>query len=124
MARHCKIILAVVLSLSLGLHWCFLQSLAWASMLVERSQQASFVTALQTTFDGQHPCKLCRIVREGQQAEKKSDRQFKIQKLETASWQGTAFELAPPPPAAAIEAPVNGLSSRTEAPPFQPPRLV
>lgn len=123
MARCCKIILAVGLSLSLGLHWCVLQSFAWASMLVERSQHAPFAVALQTTFDGQHPCKLCQIVHEGQQAEKKSDQQFKVQKLETGSWERMGFQVVPPPPGAGAEAPVTILSARTKTPPLPPPRL-
>ena len=123
-ARYCKIILAVGLSLSLGLHWCLLQSVAWASMLVERTHEASFTEAVQTTFDGQHPCKLCRIVREGQQAEKKSDRQFKVQKLETGSWKRVDFEVVPPLSEAGAEASVSVLLARAETPPLPPPRRV
>lgn len=123
MARYCKTILAVCLSLSLGLHWCLLQSVAWASMLVERSQQDSFVTALQTTFDGQHPCKLCRIVRDGQQAEKKADRQLKVQKLETAAIGCLQPRIFPP------QRDIDGARTQAswsacfEVPPLPPPRL-
>lgn len=122
MARHCKIILAVGLSLSLGLHWCLLQSVAWASMLVERTHEASFTEAVQTTFDGQHPCKLCGIVREVQRAEKKSDRQFKVQKLETAALGISEFEVVASSPAACIETPVAVLYPRGAQPPLPSPR--
>jgi len=59
----------VLLSLVLGLHWAALQSVAWATMFVERVQRSTVTEALQTTFDGKHPCALCRAVKEGRAAE-------------------------------------------------------
>lgn len=64
-----RFIAAVLLSFSLGLHWAALQSVAWTSMLLTRTQQGGFVEALQTTFDGKHPCPICLVVREGRAAE-------------------------------------------------------
>ena len=47
-ARYCKIILAVGLSLSLGLHWCLLQSIAWASMLLSKPSTSTTRAATRT----------------------------------------------------------------------------
>jgi hypothetical protein len=61
----------LMLSLSLGLHWTALQSVAWTSMFLERLQTAPVLDALRTTFDGKHPCQLCQVVREGKAAEQR-----------------------------------------------------
>jgi len=60
---------ALLVCLSLGLHWAALQSVAWTTMVIERSCATSLSDALATTFDGQHPCKLCRVVQAGQAVE-------------------------------------------------------
>ncbi len=62
----------------IGGHWFALQSAAWLGMAVNFSKTESVSVALQKTFDGQHPCKLCKIVKAGKAAEKKQD----LQKLE------------------------------------------
>lgn len=56
----------VLLSCSLGLHWAALQGVAWTSMLIDRVPTSGWVRALETTFDGKHPCRLCHEVRSGQ----------------------------------------------------------
>jgi len=53
-----------------------LQSLAWVGMVVNYSHGSSIKEALIKTFDGKHPCKLCRFVATG----KKSDSQREAQK--------------------------------------------
>jgi len=53
-----------------GSHWVMLQSVAWASMFVRYVQVDGMGTALEKTFDGQHPCPLCHRVQEGRRAER------------------------------------------------------
>ena len=62
-----------------GGHWAVLQSVAWFGMFVNFSQTAPVMVALEKTFDGRHPCKLCKVVQAGQESEKKQE----MQKLET-----------------------------------------
>lgn len=61
------------LCLSLGLHWLALQSLAWTTMLVENARHAPLSEAVAMTFDGSHPCHLCRAVAKGKNSERKSE---------------------------------------------------
>lgn len=96
MIRTVKIVAVVLLSLSLGLHWSVLQSVAWTSMLVERTQATTFRVALQTTFDGQHPCKLCQVVRAGTSSEKQSEALVKLAKLDSSLPEPTNPLPAPP----------------------------
>jgi hypothetical protein len=53
--------------LASGTQWVLLQSVAFASMVIRYSQDASLPEALARTFDGEHPCPLCHAVQEGRQ---------------------------------------------------------
>ena len=64
LTRFVQSIAALLVCLTLGLHWAALQTVAWTAMVVERAQTASLSEALQTTFDGQHPCTLCKKITE------------------------------------------------------------
>ena len=60
--------LAVVAALAVGsgAHWVALQTVAWATMLVDYSREASLIVAVEKTFDGEHPCALCLTVKDGE----------------------------------------------------------
>lgn len=68
-----RLIAVTVLVLTLGLHWAFLQTVAWTGMLVRYSRDSSFTEAVSRTFDGKHPCRLCHLVREGKAEEQRQD---------------------------------------------------
>jgi hypothetical protein len=76
------VLLIVALLCATGSHWVMLQSVAWATMLAENARTDSFQTALTKTFDGRHPCALCKQIAQGRQSEKKSDPQLDLKKLE------------------------------------------
>jgi hypothetical protein len=77
-----KAITVVLLVLALGLQWTALQSVAWVSMFVKFSREAPLIEALVKTFDGQHPCLLCKIVKEGQQADQRPATQLPTKPLD------------------------------------------
>lgn len=62
----------IALCLSLGFHWLALQSVAWTAMLVTNARHVSLSEAVAETFDGKHPCHLCRVVAAGKKSDKKS----------------------------------------------------
>lgn len=68
-----------------GAHWMILQTAAWTGMLVSRAQQGSVAEAVETTFDGEHPCRMCSAIETGQKKEQEQEREFpalkKIQEL-------------------------------------------
>jgi len=64
-----------MLVLSLGLHWAFLQTVAWTGMIVTYSRDASFKEAVTKTFDGEHPCPFCKVIKKGRAEEKKQEQQ-------------------------------------------------
>ena len=61
---------------SIGGQWAVLQSAAWISMAVSYSIQSGSVSeGLSKTFDGEHPCKLCCMVKKGTDSENKDPKQ-------------------------------------------------
>ena len=67
---------------ALGTQWTVLQSIAWTRMLAENLTTGSFTEAVQKTFDGQHPCRLCKTIAAGKQAEQKKEFTAPLQKYE------------------------------------------
>lgn len=72
-ARLARLSLVAALSASIGLHWAILQSIAWTGMVVRFAREGALSQALAKTFDGAHPCCLCKAVQQGRDAEKKQD---------------------------------------------------
>ena len=121
MTRLSKFIAVFALVLTLGGHWALLQSAAWVSMFVSNAQHDSWQLALNKTFDGQHPCPLCRAVAQGQQAEQEQPQGFTVEKFELFLAEPEVFvflepSAAPLPPPEAID------SVWAKAPPTPPPR--
>ncbi len=68
--KFSRLLLVFALLVSIGGHWALLQSVAWTQMLVARSQTGSLVEAVKTTFDGAHPCSLCKRIADGHDEER------------------------------------------------------
>lgn len=62
MIRLARLTLLIALMLSIGGHWALIQTAAWTGMIVKYSRDASLSVAIAKTFDGRHPCALCRLV--------------------------------------------------------------
>lgn len=75
MGKFSRIVVSVALVLSIGMHWNFLQVVAWGGMLVKYAQEGSLKSAIEKTFDGEHPCCLCKAIKQGQDEERKSPQQ-------------------------------------------------
>lgn len=60
-----------MLLVSMGGHLAVLQTVAWSRMLVEFSATDSLTEAVEKTFDGAHPCALCKVVKQTKEKEKK-----------------------------------------------------
>ncbi len=73
MNRFAKGLLVTALMVSIGAQWAVLQSAAWVGMAFSYTlQEHSVAEGLSKTFDGQHPCPLCKAVDKGKQSEKKN----------------------------------------------------
>jgi len=115
------VLLIVALLCASGSHWAMLQSVAWAAMLAENARTDSFQTALVKTFDGRHPCALCKQIAQGRQSEKKSDPQLNLKKLEFFS-QPVVFIINSPTHFVLSGERDSTAALRPHAPPVPPPR--
>ena len=121
---HKLLILCCALYLS-GAHWTILQTTAWTGMLVSRSLNASVSEAIQTTFDGKHPCGMCSAIADGKQNEERSQKDFELLKklgdFQCAAW--LPAEIEPHFHSHAVLWPLFSpvALARTTAPPTPPP---
>jgi hypothetical protein len=112
----------LLLSITLGLHWTALQWVAWGTMLVERTHTGSLAEAVDTTYDGQHPCKLCQLVETGRCADEGNTPLIKLPKLDLASTRISETAVYRPNlPGSDWADPAPGVF-RTSPPPVPPPR--
>jgi hypothetical protein len=72
----------VTICLSLGLQWAALQGIAWTGMLISFSQEGSLIEAMEKTFDGAHPCALCKVVEEGEKQDQNTAVKSPLKKME------------------------------------------
>jgi hypothetical protein len=106
---------------AIGLQWLALQSIAWTAMIVDYSKHASLSKAIAQTFDGAHPCSLCRIVNKRKACESKSDLQPPTPKIDMICAKGAITLL---PPFVYFEYSTSDFSSSEigHSPPAPPPR--
>ena len=72
--RLSKWLVVLTLTLSLGGQWALLQSVAWTTMIAANlSANDSLTEAVSKTFDGEHPCPLCKAIKAGKKSEQKSE---------------------------------------------------
>ena len=120
-AKFTKIAVVCALVGAIGGHWAVLQSVAWIGMAVSYSQNATLKEALVKTFDGKHPCKLCKAVQDGKSAEKKPDAQKVETKLDFFLVSKQIIFLSAPHAPSQI-ANITLMTARTESPPTPPPK--
>src|ERR1700687_2274637 len=58
-----------------GVQFPFLKAVAWAGMMLHHSQTAPMRVAFARTFDGKHPCDLCKHLVKMYKSEKKDLKQ-------------------------------------------------
>ena len=115
-----------MLALALGLHWSLLQTVAWVGMAVQFSKSDTLTTAISKTFDGQHPCSLCKVVKSGRQ-ESDSPKQTAPGKVEIKNLSLWQHDLSPAQSTTLVtmrypDTEVLAIT-RADAPPTPPPPL-
>jgi hypothetical protein len=120
LTRAGKSLVVVALALTIGLHWMALQTVAWTAMLTHNLRSDSLAEAWTKTFDGKHPCCLCKAVAAGKKSEKKSELSS-VPKLEFPPAAG-AFALIAPPPFPLLPPANSSPATWEQKPPTPPPR--
>jgi hypothetical protein len=121
-SRVAKLLTAIALAGSIGLHLAFLQSAAWIGMMITYSQEAPLTEALSKTFDGKHPCSLCKRIEKERKTQHKSDRQFECKKLDLVNV-GGVIVLTPPSRFQKLGFGNDWAPQSSQTPPVPPPRV-
>ena len=124
MSRRLRCLAVVLLSLSLGCHWALMQGVAWVTMFADHVRTEPVPVALTKTFDGEHPCEICKVVQAGRAAEKQDAAQLKLEKLEPVPL-ASPYVLDFPEAAPVLAPPTAKIwQDRTAVPPVPPPRCL
>ncbi|HSY42949.1 MAG TPA: hypothetical protein VK811_03500 [Candidatus Acidoferrum sp.] len=67
-----KVLVVFALVSTLSAHWALLQTVAWTTMLAGNLQSGSLHDAVAKTFDGLHPCCLCKAIANAKNSEQKN----------------------------------------------------
>jgi len=116
-----QLLLIVALFATCGGHWFVLQTVAWTKMLVSFSKHEDVTQAIGKTFDGQHPCALCKRIDSGKGSEKKQDVQWTVAKL-TLFHESSGITLVRTDDFWEHASPDFLVATRGDAPPVPPPR--
>jgi len=120
-ARLGKLFVIFALVAATNAHWAFLQSVAWTKMLADNLRTHSVTEAVTHTFDGQHPCCLCKAIAAGKKSEKKTEFTLPTQKFECPP-SPEDFTLVAPSQFQLLPQPDTFAVSLTFQPPVPPPR--
>ncbi len=118
-----KLLIVLALASSIGLHWAFLQAVAWTGMVVSYSLEAPISEAVLKTFDGQHPCKLCKHIAKAKNTEQKAAYKFEVSKLEFR-YAPAVFIFQSPPGFWRVPLASDSADLLMQAPPVPPPRTL
>ena len=121
LARFGKFLVVVALVTTTGLHWAVLQSVAWTTMLADNLRTQSLTEAVTHTFDGNHPCSLCKAIAAGRKSEQKKEFTAPLQKLEFPPVKEN-FVLIAPSSFQLLPQANTFADSLTQKPPTPPPR--
>jgi hypothetical protein len=103
---------------TISAHWALLQTVAWTAMLANNLQSRSLHDAVTMTFDGAHPCPLCKAIAAGKKSEQKDQLALEKQRLEFPPVQESLVLTAPAP----VEIPsANTFSESVPQKPLTPP---
>jgi len=80
LCRLMTLVMALALFLVAGGHWAMLQGVAWATMVKDFSKTGSLTEAVGKTFDGKHPCAMCKKLTNARASEEKAPVTLKVDK--------------------------------------------
>jgi hypothetical protein len=90
-----KVLVVFALVSNLSAHWALLQTVAWTTMLAGNLQSGSLHDAVAKTFDGRHPCCLCKAIANAKQSEQKNQAATQDLKLDFLLAQHSIVLIAP-----------------------------
>ncbi len=125
--KSARLLILAALMVSIGGQWMILQGVAWVGMALSYSVESGSVSSgLSKTFNGEHPCPLCKAVQKGSQDESDPAAPSGGKSLAQSKAEACSFEriLLFPPAASRLAVTWLDLTARTRtnAPDGPPPR--
>jgi hypothetical protein len=124
--RLARFTIVALLMVSIGGQWMLLQGVAWMGMAVSYSiEEGSVASGLSKTFDGEHPCPLCKVVKKASDEEGDSSvpGQGGMGKKKVELFSERALTLfAPEPVRLGVETDGEEVVARLIAPDVPPPK--
>jgi hypothetical protein len=117
-----RVVLAAMILVMTGGHWLILQSVAWTKMILDYSRSSSVRTAIEQTFDGRHPCEMCKLIQREKQSSKQQELQQPSVNFDVFFSEARAFGFFDPPYSWIPDARDFMHPSRWDPPPVPPPR--
>ena len=72
--KTASLLVLVATLMAMNVHLGIAQYAAWATMIYDyQASEGSLSKAVEMTFDGEHPCDLCHVVRRGMDSEAQED---------------------------------------------------
>jgi hypothetical protein len=121
LVRLGKILVIAALVVTTGAHWMALQTVAWTTMLAANWGSGSFSEAVTSTFDGRHPCPLCKAIAAAKKSEQKKEYASATLKLEFPP-ATEKFVLIAPKSVSSFSAMSDIAEASFPKPPVPPPR--
>jgi hypothetical protein len=118
------IVMTVALFLSVGGHLAVLQGVAWVTMVRDYSRAGSLTQAVEKTFDGHHPCPLCKKIANQRNHEEKAPVTVKAEKKAEVFVAGSS-QIVPSPLVRSFTYPPHpflNVPEQLSAPPVPVPR--
>jgi len=117
-----KLVAVGMLLMLTGGHWGLLQVAAWTRMAIVYSRSAPIQTALAHTFDGRHPCALCRMLSASRPSPRQAELRPAVTRPETLFVENCTLRLPDPPCAQITPVAAASYPLRSDPPPVPPPR--
>lgn len=127
MKRALTPVACLLVALLAGAQWLVLQGAALAGMTVVYSARTGVAEGLRETFDGKHPCCMCKAIKKAKEDESAQSKSPAAPIKEAVRLVGiactaTALLLPPAPRHGARVDFSSSPEARTERPPVPPPR--
>lgn len=113
---------ALALLCSLDAHLPVLQVVAWTGMIASSARQDGLAEAIRDTFDGQHPCRLCRAIEREQHQPSESLKAAPVMPNDALPVARSDFTVAPPATRLAFAPSPESADAACFPPDVPPPR--
>jgi len=121
LVRFGKFLVIVALVVTVGAQWTVLQTVAWTTTLADNLRTHSLAESVTRTFDGKHPCCLCKAIAAAKKSEKKNDFALELKKMEFPPTPEN-FTIIAPSHFQLLPQADTFADSLTQKPPTPPPR--